>query len=431
MVAIENTYLTALRSRLIYIETPAESLCVPSVSPDELPVGYIAINGKSEIVSCNKLALDLFGVEKKEIMHEAIWSAFPELSSAFYRPILGAIQDGERQTITGYYSILNLWLEISVHPGQIGNSLYVRDVSKQHAIQLEKQLYLAVTENSADAVVITNKFGITQYVNKAAENLFAYSRDELIGENISLLMSPSERDSHNQYLQRYLKTGVSGILGVGGRDLVAYRKDGSTIDIELAISEFHSADEYYFVGNIRDITERKALESRLELMAGHDPLTGLPNRSLITDRANQSLSFASRNNLLIALLFIDLDGFKAINDTHGHQVGDQVLRALALRMNGAVRRSDTVSRLGGDEFVILLNNINHPDMAISVANKILEKLSLPIELEECTLTLSGSIGIACYPGGGEEFEVLLQHADEAMYEAKRAGRNGVKAWIPQ
>ncbi|MDL0430450.1 sensor domain-containing diguanylate cyclase [Marinobacter sp. TBZ242] len=165
--------------------------------------------------------------------------------------------------------------------------------------------------------------------------------------------------------------------------------------------------------------ERKQMHSQLEYMASYDQLTGLPNRHLVMDRIQSALSRASREKGFLAVLYLDLDDFKQVNDSHGHAVGDEVLEAMARRLVECVRAADTVGRLGGDEFIVLLDGIKQPEDAANVAEKVLATLSEPYELSAATLTLIPSIGIAVYPEHGEDRETLIRHADGAMYRVKR------------
>ncbi|MEK8089659.1 sensor domain-containing diguanylate cyclase [Thermithiobacillus plumbiphilus] len=178
----------------------------------------------------------------------------------------------------------------------------------------------------------------------------------------------------------------------------------------------------------QDVTERKAAEERILFLAQHDALTGLPNRVLLYDRLQQALARAVRRRGTFAVLFIDLDGFKTINDQHGHAVGDLFLQQVALRLTGALRAADTVSRLGGDEFIVLLDELTRPEDAALVAQKLIRELSCPCILEGKALGSTPSIGISCFPDDGADPEALIQCADQAMYRAKAAGPGRFEAY---
>ena len=173
----------------------------------------------------------------------------------------------------------------------------------------------------------------------------------------------------------------------------------------------------------RDISDRKRAEAQIRYLGQHDILTGLPNRALIADRLAQTIALAERHRSIFALLFLDLDRFKKINDSYGHRAGDAFLRQVAERLAASVRAIDTVSRQGGDEFIILLNELAHPEDARTIARDICERLSLPVEVEGVRLHASVSFGIAVYPKDGDSADTLLRNADIAMYHAKGRGRN--------
>jgi diguanylate cyclase (GGDEF)-like protein/PAS domain S-box-containing protein len=180
------------------------------------------------------------------------------------------------------------------------------------------------------------------------------------------------------------------------------------------------------IGTHADITKRKAMEERMRYMAHYDPLTELPNRSLISDRLQQAVIKAKRDKSHMALMFLDLDKFKPVNDTLGHEIGDLLLKQVAQRLQDSVRASDTVARIGGDEFVVLLPAIEAEQDATVVAEKILQALNRPFEVAGHQLAISVSIGIAAYPEHGDNEKLLLINADIAMYHAKNSGRNGYR-----
>ena len=224
-------------------------------------------------------------------------------------------------------------------------------------------------------------------------------------------------------------------VGNGGAatsvDVRLPERDGSSPIVHVSIEATRGADGVETLrGTLQDISERRAAEAHIHYLAHYDTLTGLPNRSLWASRASQALAFARRHQLKLAVLFLDLDNFKTINDTLGHPVGDRLLSSAAGRLSACLRDEDVLARIGGDEFVILLPKLNRSDDAAVVARKLLESLTQPFDIDGQELTVSTSIGIAVYPGNGSDIDVLLKHADTAMYGAKNEGRNDFRFFTP-
>jgi diguanylate cyclase (GGDEF)-like protein len=202
------------------------------------------------------------------------------------------------------------------------------------------------------------------------------------------------------------------------------RLDGTTVDVEVSAVAFSHQGRPAVQVIFRDITERKLVAERLHRMALFDPLTGLPNRTLFFDRMSLVLTFAKRNNYIIALLYLDLDRFKTINDTLGHDIGDLLLKEVAGRIASCTRQSDTVARMGGDEFITICARVTAPQDAGVVAAKVIKVLSEPFHLQGEECNIGASIGISLYPADGEDVETLLKRADSAMYRVKQTGKGG-------
>ena len=286
----------------------------------------------------------------------------------------------------------------------------------------------AVMDNVVDAIITIDEQGIIESANRATFSVFGYEPRELIGKNVGVLMPEPFRSEHNHYLGRYFATGQSRILGVG-REVTGLRKDGQEFPLDLAISEMHLHGKRYFIGIARDITERKEQMAAIEYQALHDALTDLPNRTLLSDRLRQAVLSARREQRELALIIMDLDHFKEINDTLGHPNGDLILQEVAARVRGVLRDSDTVARLGGDEFAVLLPAADVED-AVHIANKLLGVLDRPFELEGQSFHTGASLGIALYPLHGEDGASLMKRADVAMYEAKRS-KTGYAVYDPE
>ncbi|GEO80512.1 hypothetical protein ROR02_06430 [Pararhodospirillum oryzae] len=207
--------------------------------------------------------------------------------------------------------------------------------------------------------------------------------------------------------------------------------EGREAWVELSAARVTAGDRPAIIGTVYDLTERRQIEEQIRHLAHHDALTGLPNRALFSDRLQQAMARAERDDHRVALLFVDLDRFKPINDTLGHAVGDLVLQTVARRLRASLRASDTVGRVGGDEFVVVLEPVNDVSDAVTVARKLRRSVALPIATEERDVSVSSSIGIALYPDHATTEVMLCQCADLAMYAAKRAGRDGVRLFDPE
>lgn len=300
----------------------------------------------------------------------------------------------------------------------------MQDLSEQRAAEEREHVLSAVLENIFDGVMTIDTQGILHSFNKAAENIFGYAASEVIGKNVCMLMPEPYRSAHGGYIQKYLETRQETIIGIG-RELVAQHKNGTVFPIDLAISEIDDPDLHHFIGVVRDITEKKENEIRIQHLAYYDALTDLPNRIMFEERLSRAMLAVKRDSNKIALMFVDLDNFKPVNDSLGHQIGDLLLKGVAQRLLMCIRDSDTVARIGGDEFVILLSRIRSADAAIAVANKLLESLRQPFELMAHRVNISASIGVALNTAQNCDPECLVHQADDAMYQAKSKGGNNV------
>lgn len=281
----------------------------------------------------------------------------------------------------------------------------------------------SIIQNVMDGIITIGETGEIRGFNPAAEHIFGYSPQEVLGSNVSMLMPEPDRSQHDAYISRYLQTGQGRILGVRGREVTALRKNGEQFPLEISVSEMLLGGQRYFIGIVRDITERKLVEQQLAHFAHHDYLTGLPNRILFLNSLENLIHLAKRNKYKVATLFLDLDGFKQINDTLGHGAGDQLLQEVAERLKEVIRASDVVARVGGDEFTFALNNIGSDENAALMAGKIIASLSVPFDLDGRQCHIGGSVGISIYPDDSEDIEKLIMQADAAMYLAKQNGKN--------
>jgi diguanylate cyclase (GGDEF)-like protein/PAS domain S-box-containing protein len=290
---------------------------------------------------------------------------------------------------------------------------------------LDKRAGAEITLNSiGDAVISTDLFGNVEYLNRAAEVITGWSKAEASGEPIGKIMqiiNGGKRRGLPNPIELALKLNEQTTLKAG---TIMVRRDGREVAIEDSASPIHDISGKVLGAVIvfHDVTAMRALAMKMEYLAQHDALTSLPNRILLNDRIDRALTHARRNQVGAAVLFLDLDKFKHINDSLGHTIGDKLLQSVAQRLSGCVRRSDTVSRQGGDEFVILLSDYKHAEDASLTAEKIVAALVPPFMIGGHELHITASIGISTYPADAEDSDGLLKNADIAMYHAKSSDR---------
>jgi len=279
----------------------------------------------------------------------------------------------------------------------------------------------AMMARVADGMILLDADGTIRSWNAAAEKLFGYAMSEVIGRNVSILVPEELRESNIEATGRFLATGQSNIVEKGNLNYPAVRKDGSRFELEFAVTRMGSGKASQLVAVFRDITERKAAEQRLTQLALHDALTGLPNRASFEEHVADALARHRRSGGQLALMVLDMDNFKKVNDSLGHAAGDLLLVTFAKRLRGALRESDLVARLGGDEFTVIAEGLKDTGDAIAIADKIIATMRDPIDIDGRALSASTSIGLALCREGDTP-QKLMQRADKALYEAKGAGR---------
>lgn len=278
----------------------------------------------------------------------------------------------------------------------------------------------AIIHHVMDGIITLDEAGRIQGFNPAAAKIFGYTQQDIQGKDIGLLAGDLAQDAAQPGTPR---RALLERLGQRGVEMQGRRHDGKAFPIELSLSEMHLGGVRYFIGIVRDITERKQAEEKIAHLAHHDFLTGLPNRAYFSEILAHSIALSGRSRAKLAVMFLDLDGFKKINDTLGHEAGDLLLQGVAQRLQETERQSDVVARIGGDEFILLLENVGGTENAAAVAQKIIANLATPFDLNGTPGRVGASIGIALYPQHGESAEELLRRADEAMYQSKQSGKN--------
>ncbi len=287
------------------------------------------------------------------------------------------------------------------------------------ALNVSEIRYRRLFETARDGILLLNaETGQIEDVNPFLVEMLGYSHAEFLGKNL-WEVGPFKNTALTK--EAFIELQHSGYIRYENLPLETIR--GTQVEVEFVSNVYDCDGTKVIQCNIRDITERKRAEARILYLAYHDVLTDLPNRALFYDRLDQAILFARREHHEVALLYLDLDKFKVVNDTFGHTAGDEVLKIVAGRIRGEVRESDTVARIGGDEFTVILPKLTHRESAALIAQKIIDACCAPCYLDahKAEACIGLSIGIAIFPAHGAELDTLIKAADTAMYEAKRVG----------
>ena len=302
----------------------------------------------------------------------------------------------------------------------VGRVWSFRDITERRRAESYKAQLAAIVESSNDAIIVKDLNGIITNWNSGAERIFGYRASEIIGCSISLLIPPDRLEEESKIMKLVKRGKLTDHF-----ETVRWGKGDKPIDVSVTISPVKNSEGKIIGASkiARDITQRKGSQERIQYLAHYDSLTGLPNRTLLADRMKIAIGNAARYSKRLALLFVDLDRFKLVNDSLGHEIGDKLLKVAAERMQSTIRHIDTISRLGGDEFIVLLSQIVAAEDAARVAEKLIAAVSEPYRIEEHELLLTASVGISIYPESGTQANSLLRNADASMYSAKESGRN--------
>ncbi|MCR6632229.1 MAG: diguanylate cyclase [Magnetospirillum sp.] len=394
---------------------------------EESPVG-VSVSRRSDgrVVFANTRFCEIIGARQDDVVGKPARNHF--VDDAQRRRIIerlkaqGHIDDQEvefrRRDGTPFWSLLTL--RTTRMENDVVNLAWVYDISAMKAAEASLKLTAKVVESASEAVVITNSRNQIEYVNPAFTAITEYLPEDVLGANPSMLQSGRhDADFYRAMWEEIRRTGrwrgeiwnrrKSGEFYAEWLSIAAIKDDAGVATHHIAI--------------FSDITHRKEDEERVWRQANYDALTGLPNRSLFLDRLNQAVRQSRREGKQFALMFLDLDGFKKVNDTLGHAAGDILLQQAAARLIECMRASDTVARLAGDEFTCILWGIRNREDVAMVAAKILDRLSEPFDLEGGVAEVHGSIGIAVFPDHSADGAELMKLADEAMYNVKKRGKN--------
>lgn len=400
---------------------------------DNVSDGIITIDPYGRIESFNTSAEQLFQYQAAEIIGQNIKILMPEPYYSQHDNYLKRYQvKGEAHCVGNEFQVMEgkrqdgsvFPMDLAISEMKFGNkTLYiglVRDISERIKTEEEMMKLSSAVEQTADAVIITDRGGTIEYVNRGFEQTTGYKRNEVMGRSPRILKSGLLEPEFYTALWNTISDAKT-FRGI----FINKRKDGTPYYEEKTITPLMDTDKKitHFVSTGKDISKRMQDQQRLDFLAHHDILTSLPNRLLFSDRLNQAISHAKRRNHIVALMFMDLDRFKNINDTLGHSVGDALLKGIAKRLKQLLRNEDTVARISGDEFAILLTNLESVDGIPLIATKLLRSISKPFSIAGRELFITSSIGITTYPMDSADPNTLLKNADTAMYQAKNSGRD--------
>ncbi len=386
------------------------------------PVIILAFDDKGLFTLSEGKGLEILGSKPGSVVGESIFDIYknyPQVLSDAETALSGVFVESMvtingRTYQTHYNPILN-------EQGQVCTVIGVaNDITTTMQIESQMRIISTALEQTTDMIMVTNVNGIIEYVNPSFEAITGYSQAETLGKNPRIINSGKQDQSF------YEKMWATLLKGENFSDVfINTRKDGSIYYEEKTITPVRteSKEITHFIATGKDISERMRTQERLHYMAHHDALTKLPNRTLFLDRLHQAMARAQWHNRLIAVIFMDLDQFKEVNDNFGHDIGDQLLIQLTQRLSSSVRSGDTIARFGGDEFAILLDDIASEKDISLLAKKILDTLAPSFTVQGHESQVTASIGVSIFPSDGNDSETLIRNADVAMYRAKHLGRN--------
>lgn len=398
-----------------------------------LPIGISLTDRDGHILECNSASEKLLGITREEHTSrrydDDVWQIYREDGTPMppdeYASVR-ALQDHttiKNQVMEVRRTDGSTWLNVNATPldhPQYGLVISYEDISDKRAAEARLNLAASVFTHAREGITITDKNGLIIDVNRGFTMITGYERDEVIGKNPNILSSGRQPKEFYNTMWKTLFDKGHWTGEMWNRD-----KNGSIYAQLITISAIKDSNGSIqnYVGLFTDITSLKEQQQQLEHIAHYDVLTQLPNRSLLADRLNQAMLIINRHGGYLAVLFIDLDQFKAINDSFGHDIGDDLLVEVSKRMRIALREEDTLARIGGDEFVAVLTKLEGIQDCEEILDRLLVAASDPVEVQGHSLTVSASIGVTFYPDDQGDADQLMRHADQAMYQAKQEGKN--------
>ena len=402
---------------------------------EAIPDCLVIVNQAGKITLTNNQTEVIFGYSRNELMGQAVEFLIPDRFTMmhekhrlnyFKQPMVRPMGKG-LELYAKHKNGREFPVDVSLSPIETEEGLValatIRDITDRKQVEEYTARLSAIVEFSDDAIISKDLHGNILSWNKGAERLYGFTEEEVLGRSIKFLFPTEKQYEFDEIMQKVERGEPSKQI-----DTSRICKDGRVISVSVTNSPIKNA-RGTVIGvstTARDIAIQKSLEDKLRDLAEHDALTGLIAQNIFHDRVEQAFAFARRHKSYLAVLFLDLDDFKHINDNYGHETGDLVLRAVAKKIQECTREIDSLARLGGDEFGLLLLEMKDENSIIKVAQKILDRFSNGVVINKQKILLTLSIGIAIYPGDGAEEQDLIRKADEAMYYVKKHGKNNYK-----
>jgi len=391
------------------------------------PVSVVICDSFGKICFVNALLEKTFGYQTDEIMGQSIEMLVPQAARANHADLRESFHSERRSRLIGSGKPLKalhsdgheFYVEIGISTMGSAENIYttafIVDVSER---QRQDHYIRQMMESMPFGLFLADKDGNITMTNDELDRIFGYERGALVGLPVETLIPERLHEGHVRFRNAFIKVPQSRRMGAG-RELSAVRSNGLEFPAEIALTPLNDDGKIRLLCVVSDVSRRKQLENTLRRQSLYDSLTDLPNRSLFLDRLEQACINYARHKVGFAVLMIDLNRFKEVNDSLGHPVGDIVLNEVGHRFESVLRKSDSIARLGGDEFAAVLHNIDERSVAVSLAEKMIESLRLPVLADTHALSVGASIGIALCPDHGKDQTTLIAHSDYAMYQAKR------------
>lgn len=370
-----------------------------------------------EFLEVNEAFLNMTGLKKENIIGKKVTDIYPNIETQWIETYGKVALTGENMQFEKYFSSLDKHFKVSAFSpskGQFITFFYdITDFKKAAEIQKQHQILF---ENAHDMILYAKLDGSIINANKSALSKYGYSLTEITNMKVQDIRHPSTMPTFPAEMDASDTTGITF-------ECTHVKKDGTSFPVEVSLKSVIVGEDGTQLHIIRDITERKKSEEKMSYLANYDALTGIPNRGHLMRHLDVLLEYSKRESFKFSVLLFDIDKFKRINDTYGHNAGDFVLKSTAKRVSDTLRKADLIARLGGDEFVIIQPFINDREDSCILAAKVLDQFKMPIKLDGTDLNISLSIGISIYPDDACDKDSLLNFSDKAMYLSKQSGGN--------